>query len=166
MQKPFLKKPQEVIPITPKITTVKIPVTTIHLPIVTTSKKAPSVKKIKPQIKFSYGYKTLVKRRGKWFELGGISPRAKAIQKGQEYSLKTLGRSFKIVPTKKQLAVPKPYKEYKPSIKFRSYKIKKKKKIPLKDEWIQRVKYALSTFGEKREIKAARKSKARRIKWF
>ena len=53
-------------------------------------------------------------------------------------------------------------KEYKPSSKvFRAYKIQKGKKIPLKDEFIQRAKYSLGTRGEVSEIQMAKKSKGK-----
>lgn len=110
----------------------------------------------------STAFKLFVKRYGKYKEIPGLFARGEAIRKGEEITLKTLARSFKIAATKgyiKNIGL----EEYQPQpLKFRTYKIRKGKRIPLKEEWIQKAKYSLGSMGERREIQAARRKK----KWY
>ena len=109
--------------------------------------------------KLSQAFKVAIKRRGQWKTMGGIYSKGEATAKGEKIARQTLARSFKLVPTAGMVAA---VKEYKPSSKvFRAYKIQKGKKIPLKDEFIQRSKYSLGTRGEVSEIQMAKKTKGK-----
>jgi hypothetical protein len=102
-------------------------------------------------------YKTEIKRKGKWYDLPGERSKGEAIQFGESKALNTLARSFRIEGTgNKGLVNPTTYN---PSQAFRPYKIRGKQKIPLTDTWIQKARFSLSSFGEKSEIKQARRSK-------
>jgi len=118
------------------------------------------------------GYIPLVKRRGKFIAVSKVPlEKGKALYLGKKTAEKTLAARFKIV--KKGKARPSAL----PSIKevgkkFRGYRIIKGRKVPLKDEFIQKAKYRLSTKSEVREIQEAKrasifgKSKKRRIPRF
>ena len=108
-------------------------------------------------IKKRKAYRTFVKRKGQYKAFGLPMPKGKAIKFGERIAATTLARSFKVVPTKRELTGYDLESEYQPSKIFRSYKIQKGKRIPLQDEWIQRRKFSLAAMGERREIKAARK---------
>ena len=114
---------------------------------------------------FIKGYKTLVRRHRKWFELPGIEPRQEAIQKGEKIALGTLAASFSIKPTSKFIEgseIP-----YEPSnIAFRNYIIRGNQRIPQANLWIQKSGSAkegitvrgarLASYGERQEIKSLR----------
>lgn len=121
------------------------------------------------------GFKVFIKRRGEWIGLAGILPRAKAIRKGEREARRTLAATFKVEEAKKFLEVSKRRRDYRPSPMFREFKIRKGKRIPLKDIWIQKAKYRLGTPTEVREIQRARKSffqtqkkqgGSNKVKWF
>jgi hypothetical protein len=110
---------------------------------------------IKP-IKRAQAFLALIKRQGKYKALIGLYPKAKAIRTGEIAARTTLARSFKVVPTNRFIEY-QGEEAYQPGeMVFRPYKIRKGMKIPLEDEWIQRAKYSLASFGERKEIKAAR----------
>ncbi|UCD20535.1 MAG: hypothetical protein JSW08_02020 [archaeon] len=107
------------------------------------------------------GYKLYIKRYGKWKPVTGIFAKGKAILKGVEWARKTLGAGFKIKETEQYISTPTvPVRE--PGIMFRKHKIRKGRKIGLRDEWIQKAKYRLGTRSEIREIQAARKARSKR----
>jgi hypothetical protein len=113
------------------------------------------------------GFATLVKRRGKFFQFGRVTTRGEAIRKGERYVRATLGATFKIIPRGHVYRVGR---DYKPSPKvFREYKIRRGRKIPLEETWIQKAKHRLSSPSEVREIQFARKSRKtkrkRRFSW-
>lgn len=107
------------------------------------------------QQKTATGFRTFIKVGEKFKALPGIRARGAAIKVGEKKTLRTLRATFKIKPTAKKVKVPK--FTYRPSTtKFREYKIRKGKKIPLIDTFIQRRGTRLGTLGEVREIQAAR----------
>jgi len=109
-------------------------------------------------------FKIEVKRFGKYQQLGKeILPRGRALRKGAEYARRTLGATFRIIPTKEFTSMADIAFRPSPEI-FRTYKIKKGKKIFLTDEYIQFAHKRLSMAGEVREIQEA-KQKAT-IGWF
>lgn len=105
------------------------------------------------------GYRTLVKRRGKWFSIGGVAPRGIALKLGERYTTKTLGARFKAEPTS-MLLESDGDSAYKAPLSFRDYTIKRGRKVPLIDEFIQRNRFRLSSKQERSEIKSAKRSKA------
>jgi len=86
--------------------------------------------------------------------------KAEALIRGSDITLKNLARSFKIIPTGKskevfgvdELIMPEP-------LKFRGYKIRKGRKIPLQDEFIQRSMANLQSKEEKYSIAEAKRLK-------
>lgn len=50
--------------------------------------------------KTNRAFQTLVRRKGKWFKIGKLTTKGRALQTGAEFATKTLGASFKIEPTK------------------------------------------------------------------
>lgn len=118
-------------------------------------------KKIKKKAR---GYKTLIKRRGKWYEVAGVRTRGEAIRTGERTALSTLAASFKI----KQFGEVEGIETARrPSqLIFRQYKIKGKQRIQTPDEWIQKagtrkegitIKGArLYSIGERKEIRLSR----------
>ena len=156
---------------TPIITPIQTPVTTpqitpvitpIIVPLPKTSSDYLNRKRLKEKI---LGYKTLIKRKGRWLELGGITTRQEAIQKGEKIALGTLAASFSIRPTSKLIEgseIP-----YEPSnIAFRNYIIRGNQRIPQANLWIQKSGSAkegitvrgarLASYGERQEIKSLR----------
>lgn len=103
-------------------------------------------------------YQVFVKRRGKYSPLDKILPRGRAILLGRRVTESTLGASFKIkeAGTTQLPDVPASF-----SPRFRTYKIRKGKRIPLKDTFIQKRKFRLSSKSEVSEIMSAKKSKRR-----
>jgi hypothetical protein len=108
--------------------------------------------------KRTLGYQTIIKRFGKWKELPGLRPRGQAIKYGESSAINTLARSFKIKPT--NTFVSSGNISYNPSKSlFRDYQIKGNKKIKLSNTFIQKARFSLSSFGEKEQIKTARRLK-------
>ena len=100
----------------------------------------------------------MIKRRGIWTGIGRPQTKSGAIQFGQKIARETLARSFRVKPL--SFGIAGKDTGYKPREEFyRPYKIRKGKRIPLKDEFIQtRRSNLLGSAGERREIKAARAS--------
>lgn len=97
-----------------------------------------------------------IKRYGEWQPLGKPLPRGRALKLGAMEARKTLGATFRIIPTEKFTAMSDI--AFKPSEKiFRTYKIEKGMKKPLKDTYIQFAHKRLSKLGEVREIQETRK---------
>jgi len=114
-------------------------------------------------------YRTFVKRKGKRVFLAGVTPRGRAIRRGERQTRQTLRATFGIVEAGK-LPVRRRAPEFLPSPKvFRTYQIIKGKRVPLKDTWIQKAPYRLSARGEVREIQVAKKTQrrkgGRRVRW-
>lgn len=165
-----LKTQQIITPITTqtqkqslRTSTIQVPRTII--PIVPIPEKMGNVFTTKSSgtISGSKAYQTFIKRYGKWKALSGFYSRGKAIKIGESYALGTLGASFKIVPTKR--TIYETGYNYTPSSNvFRSYKVRRGRRIPLSDEWIQLATKRLSSFGERREIKSARRRKLNKFR--
>jgi hypothetical protein len=116
-------------------------------------------------------FQALAKRRGRWFAIGRPTERAEALDIGTAYSKRTLGASFKVIGVdafSENVATSGEFQRFREQ--FRDYKVRGNQKIPLKDEFIQRRSFRLSTPGEKAEIKSAKflKSGVRKSKkgWF
>jgi len=114
-------------------------------------------------------YRTFVKIKGKRVFLAGITPKGRAIRRGEREARQTLRATFGVVEAGK-LPVRRRAPEFIPSPKiFRTYQIIKGKRVPLKDTWIQKAPYRLSVRGEVKEIQVARKRKrrkgGRRVRW-
>ena len=105
---------------------------------------------------YSKAYKLLVKRYGKYKPIGEFT-RGRALQTGERITRETLGATFKLEPTSKLLSQQDI--SYKVSPLFRTYKIKKGKRVPLLDEFIQKRGTRLSSRGELLEIKRARRKR-------
>lgn len=96
------------------------------------------IKRLISKVKQQQAYDVFVKSRGKWKKIADDLPRNAAEKKGADYVLKKIESRFKIVADSK--ATPKGKDiEYEPNPDvFRNYEIRKDKRIPLKDEWIQK----------------------------
>jgi len=105
-------------------------------------------------------YKVLIKRFGMWQEVGSGLTKTEAMRLGRDKIKGGLGATFKIVKDKKtKLVSGLPEMELELGKEFRTYKIKKGKKIQLKDTFIQIKPMRLGTRGERKEIQQARKTK-------
>lgn len=107
---------------------------------------------------YSKAYRLMIKRFGKYKPIGEYK-RGEALRRGEKITRETLAASFKLEPTKK--LIKGKTKPYKVSDIFRPYKIRKGKKIPLLDEFIQKRGTRLGTRTEVGAIQRARKSKRR-----
>ena len=118
----------------------------------------PEKKEVKKKEKKTIAYNVLVRRKGEWLLLEKGLPKGLALKAGEEYSLKTLGASFKVeaIGTTDLLDI-----DYRPKEDlFRSFKIVKGKRVPLKDTFIQRRGKRLITGSERKGIQLAKKVKA------
>jgi len=125
------------------------------IPTIPTEEDEEKVEKKKPKV-LVQGFNVFVKRKGKWVKVKEEAlPKAKALELGAKVARTTLAASFKVLSTRKLV---------KPSIMtftpsptvFRSYKIRKGKRIPLADEFIQRRGKRLGTREEVFAIQRAR----------
>jgi len=120
-------------------------------------------KSLTSKLKTSKAFKTLLKRRGKFFEIGRGLSRTQAIKKGEGAALSTLARTFKIQEMKTP-SLTIDTGTYNPNSKeFRGFRIQKGTRIPLKDTWIQ--KQGIQTRSEVSEILQAKRSKVNKLKW-
>lgn len=111
---------------------------------------------------FVTGYKSFITKKGKKIYLKGIFPKGLALRRGEVSALSSLRATFGVKPTRKK--VQGMNFNFTPSSNlFRSYRIKKGKRIPLKDTYIQRLGKRLSFAGEKAEIQQARRMKGIRL---
>lgn len=113
--------------------------------------------------KLSQAYRLFVKQRGKYNPIG-VYTKGKALLEGEKITRGTLAASFKIEPINRYLDVPDI--DFKPSNIFRTYKIRKGKRISLQNEFIQRRGTRLSSRSEVKEIlgfKRAKQRKGRRL---
>jgi hypothetical protein len=101
------------------------------------------------------GYFTFIKRFGKFIKQPGIRGKGKALMFGEKIAKSTLAATFKVKPSK-QFIYGSGY-SYKPSSNiFRATRIKKGRRIPLKDTFIQKRGKRLSYEGEIAEIQLAK----------
>lgn len=109
-------------------------------------------------------YQLFIKRHGKNILIGQPTTKGRALFAGENIARTTLARTFGVFPTKR--TTEREDITYTPSQMFRGYSLRKGKRIPLIDTYIQKRKFSLSSMGERLEIKAARRSKAGSLKWF
>lgn len=121
------------------------------------------VKKPLVSSKTANGFRTFTITKGKKVFLSGVRSRGEALRVGEVKALKTLRATFGIEESKFKVNL-KPSK-FKVSTKaFRSFKISKGQKIPLKNIYIQRTRKEggllggrLQSFGERNSIQEARR---------
>jgi len=111
-------------------------------------------------------YRIWVKRKGRRIFLAGRYARGEAIMIGAREARQTLRATFGVTE-KGRLRVKRRAAPFEPSPEvFRTYRIVKGKRVPLKDVWIQKAPYRLSARGEVREILQAKKRKGgKRNRW-
>ena len=111
-------------------------------------------------------YRIWVKRKGRRIFLAGRYARGEAIMIGAREARQTLRATFGVTE-KGRLRVKRRGAPFEPSPEvFRTYRIVKGKRVPLKDVWIQKAPYRLSARGEVREILQAKKRKGgRKNRW-
>ena len=111
-------------------------------------------------------YRIWVKRKGRRIFLAGRYARGEAIMIGAREARQTLRATFGVTE-KGRLRVKRRVAPFEPSPEvFRTYRIVKGKRVPLKDVWIQKAPYRLSARGEVREILQAKKRKGgKRNRW-
>jgi len=115
-------------------------------------------------------YRIWVKRKGRKVFLTGKYPRGEAIKIGARRTRQTLRATFGIVE-KGRLRVRRREPSFTPSPEvFRTYRIVKGKRVPLKDVWIQKAPQRLKAKSEIKEILRVRKQKkkkgGRKMRWF
>ncbi|MAH50341.1 hypothetical protein CMI37_31255 [Candidatus Pacearchaeota archaeon] len=111
------------------------------------------------------GFRVFVKRKGKRVFFTGRFPRGEAIRIGAREARRTLRATFGVVEAGVIRGRRAPAFTPSPEV-FRTYRIVKGKRVPLKDVWIQKAPYRLSAKGEVREIITAKKRKGgKRTRW-
>jgi hypothetical protein len=104
-------------------------------------------------------YRVLIKRFGKWIIVGEGLTKTEAIKVGRDNIKQGLGATFKIekeVGKTKETGLSNML-DMNLGKEFRTYKVVKGRKIPLKDTFIQIKPMRLGTKGERREIQKERK---------
>lgn len=135
-----------------------------------------SIKRIVKKLIGSEGYKTFVISKGKKQILSGVRTRKEALKFGESVALKKAIATFGIEKANRVVIGDiRDIGEYTPSEKiFRSYRIKKGKRISLKDIFIQKTRMEgglksgrLSFRGERKEVtKARRNARVKGIPWW
>ena len=124
----------------------------------------------KKKKKFVPAYRTYIIKRGKKVFLKGKYERGEAIKKGAIVTRETIAATFG-VQKKGKIKVRRRAPSFTPDPqRFRSYRIKKGKRIPLKDVWIERAPRRLETKAEIAAVVRGRRRKikegGRRLRWF
>jgi len=124
----------------------------------------------KKKKKFVPAYRTYIIKRGKKVFLKGKYERGEAIKKGAIVTRETIAATF-VVQKKGKIKVRRRAPSFTPDPqRFRSYRIKKGKRIPLKDVWIERAPRRLETKAEIAAVVRGRRRKikegGRRLRWF
>jgi len=130
----------------------------------------------KKVIRGGMGYDAYAQQKGKWYKLNKVPLTQSQAKDLQSYIVDTsLSARGKIRPSNKpikksKLNIPTGYYG-RTRNKYRDYMKKGKKKIKLKDEWIEHRKHRLDIKNESQSIQAARRkllgtSGGRRLKWF
>ncbi|MBP93285.1 MAG: hypothetical protein CMC55_04105 [Flavobacteriaceae bacterium] len=143
----------------PRIINIKMPVI---FPLLKTTQKK--------QVGDVPAFRVFVKIKGKRVFLSGKYPRGEAIKIGARRTRQTLRATFGIVE-KGRVRVKRRVPSFIPSPEvFRTYRIVKGKRIPLKDVWIQKAPQRLKAKSEIKEILRVRKQKkkkgGRKMRWF
>ena len=131
---------------------------------------SPERKISKKKKKFVPAYRTYIIKRGKKVFLKGKYERGEAIKKGAIVTRETIAATFG-VQKKGKIKVRRRAPSFTPDPqRFRSYRIKKGKRIPLKDVWIERAPRRLETKAEIAAVVRGRRRKikegGRRLRWF
>jgi hypothetical protein len=124
----------------------------------------PLIKK-RRELKPTPAFRVELKRFGEFIPISKRPlPRGRALMLGAREARRTLGATFRLIPTErvtKLRDIP-----FRPSpLIFRGYKIKEGKKVPLKDVYIQFAHKRLSKATEVREIMEAKKKAPKKKKW-
>ena len=108
------------------------------------------------------GFEVLLKRKGVFLPVGTGLTRKAALSLGIKRTKETLAATFKIVPTGRPARISKLVGAVSGLRgEFRTFKIRKGKKIFLEDEFIQRKRKRLGTIAERRAIQKARKGRVK-----
>ena len=111
------------------------------------------------------GYKVLIKRKGQFFTLPGSYSFNTALDIGAKKTAETLSATFKIEPTNQEASEIQSTGDFsRLGSMFRNYMIRKGKRIPLYNEFIQKRSKRLSSPFEVQEIKGARRNTSRKAK--
>ena len=117
--------------------------------------------KVKPTITKFPSYNVLVKSKGKYIRANKV-PLSKSLAQslGAFVTDRSLSAQFKLKPTSKKakttkLNFPKNYFTSTRN-KFRDYKIRKGRKVPMKNQYIEKAGRRLDTLSEKKQIRAAK----------
>lgn len=108
-------------------------------------------------------FRVQIKRKGMFMDIGKLLPRGKALKAGAEITKATLAAQFRIIPSKTEIIAEDISYLPEPKI-FRSYQIRKGKRIPMLDTFIQRRGTRLGTRSEVSEIQMFKKAKQRRFR--
>jgi len=96
-------------------------------------------------------YAPYVIKKGKEIIVGRPTVKGRALRIGETIVRKTAAATFGVKKTGKKIKARKD--PYAPSpLKYRAYKVVKGKKVPIKDTFIEKRKYRISTPGERKEI--------------
>jgi len=105
------------------------------------------------------GYIAEVKERGKWKKINPKKPltREMARRLSKRVTDRTLGASGRITPSKKSALLGRVEKMAAQG-KFRMFRISKGKKVPMKDQWIEKRKFRLDNKKETQTLAAYKRS--------
>lgn len=119
--------------------------------------------KEKKRRKTSRAFRVQIKRKGMFRDIGKLLPRGKALKTGAEITKATLAAQFRIVPSKTEIIAEDIQYTPEPRI-FRSYQIRKGRKIPMLDTFIQRRGTRLGSRSEVSEIQMFKRARQGRFK--
>jgi len=164
IQRPILRQVQRPVQIQiqrPRITTT---------PFILFPTPSPARKISKKKKEFVPAYRTYIIKRGKKVFLKGKYERGEAIKKGAIITRETIVATFG-VQKKGKIKVRRRAPSFTPDPqRFRDYRIKKGKRIPLKDVWIERAPRRLETKAEIAAVIRGRRRKRKeggiRLRWF
>ena len=98
-----------------------------------------------------------LRRRGKFQPIATDLTKEQALRFGSERAISNLARTFRISPTGKQKEMFGLDEGDIPELrKFREFQIRRGRAIPTPSQFIQRTQFALSSMGEKQEIRQSK----------
>ena len=110
------------------------------------------------RIKELKAYTLLLRKRGKYKQVGTNLTRGQALRLGSEKVLNDIARTFKIAETGRTKEVFGYQEDFMPSdIQFRAYQVKKGKRVPLTNTFIQRTSANLKSEAERFQLAEARR---------
>jgi hypothetical protein len=117
----------------------------------------PKKKKVEKRIRRVPIYAVRARKRGRFVPVATGLTRGGALKYGQEFALRDIARTFKIIKTGEQEIGALGEEAFMPSPRlFRTYKVRRGRQIPLTDTFIQRSSANLQSASEREQLRQAR----------